>query len=94
LIGFANVVRSLLGPHDIAGHFGGTTLMLLLERGNARDVEAWSENLVERMASHSFQVDGHALHATCTAGLSMIPTAKPDLDASRDGSAGDAAPRP
>jgi PAS domain S-box-containing protein len=80
LIGFANVVRSLLGPHDIAGHFGGTTLMLLLERGNARDVEAWSENLVERIANHSFQVDGHALHATCTAGLSMIPTARPDLN--------------
>jgi EAL domain-containing protein (putative c-di-GMP-specific phosphodiesterase class I)/GGDEF domain-containing protein len=82
LIGFANVVRSLLGPHDIAGHFGGTTLMLLLERGNARDVEAWSENLVERVASHSFQVDGHALHATCTAGLSMIPMARPDLNTS------------
>ena len=25
LIAFANIVRSLLGPHDIAGHFGGTT---------------------------------------------------------------------
>jgi multidomain signaling protein FimX len=82
LIGFANVVRSLLGPHDIAGHFGGTMLMLLLERGNARDVEAWSESLVERVAKHSFQVEGHALHATCTAGLSMIPTTKPDLNAS------------
>ena len=80
LIGLANVVRSLLGPHDIAGHFGGTSLMLLLERGSGRDVEAWSEHLVERIAEHSFQVNGHALHATCTAGLSMVPTAKPDLD--------------
>ncbi len=34
LIAFAQIVRSLLGPHDIAGHFGGTTLLLLLERGN------------------------------------------------------------
>jgi len=82
LIGFANIVRSLLGPHDIAGHFGGTTLMLLLERGNARDVEAWSENLIERVGKHSFQVDGHALHATCTAGMSIIPTARPDLNSS------------
>jgi PAS domain S-box-containing protein len=82
LIGFSNVVRSLLGPHDIAGHFGGTTLMLLLERGNARDVEAWSENLIERVARYSFQIDGQPLHATCTASLAAIPTAKPDLNAS------------
>jgi EAL domain-containing protein (putative c-di-GMP-specific phosphodiesterase class I)/GGDEF domain-containing protein len=81
LIGFANTVRSLLGPNDIAGHFGGTTLMLLLERGNGRDVEAWNENLVERVARHAFLVDGQAVHVTCTAGMSVIPTASPDLNA-------------
>jgi PAS domain S-box-containing protein len=81
LIGFANIVRSLIGPHDIAGHFGGTTLMVLLERGNKRDVEAWSENLIDRVSMHSFQVDGLALHATCTAGLAMMATAKPNLSA-------------
>jgi diguanylate cyclase (GGDEF)-like protein len=80
LIGFANIVRSLLGPNDIAGHFGGTTLMALLERGNARDVEAWSQNLVERVAKYSFPVDGHAVHVTCTAGLAMLPTSSPDLN--------------
>jgi EAL domain-containing protein (putative c-di-GMP-specific phosphodiesterase class I)/GGDEF domain-containing protein len=80
LIGFANIVRTLLGPHDIAGHFGGTTLLLLLERGNGRDVEAWCEHLVDRVAKQSFTVDGQAIHATCTVGLSIIPTATPDLN--------------
>jgi diguanylate cyclase (GGDEF)-like protein/PAS domain S-box-containing protein len=80
LIGFANIVRSLLGPNDIAGHFGGTTLMALLERGNARDVEAWSENLVDRVAKHAFAVDGQAVHVTCTAGLAMVPTSAPNLN--------------
>jgi EAL domain-containing protein (putative c-di-GMP-specific phosphodiesterase class I)/GGDEF domain-containing protein len=80
LIGFANIVRSLIGPHDIAGHFGGTTLLVLLERGNGRDVEAWCEHLVERVGKQSFPVDGHAVHATCTAGLSIIPQASPDLN--------------
>ena len=55
LIAFANIVRTLLGPHDIAGHFGGTSLMLLLERGNQRDVEAWCENLIDRVGKHVFQ---------------------------------------
>jgi PAS domain S-box-containing protein len=81
LIGFANIVRSLLGPHDLAGHLGGTILLLLLERGNARDIEAWSENLVARVARHSFQIDGHALHATCTVGLAMIPSGTPKVNA-------------
>jgi multidomain signaling protein FimX len=80
LIGLANIVRSLLGPNDIAGHLGGTILMLLLERANARDVEAWSDNLVARVAKHSFQVDGHGLHVTCTAGVAMIPSITSDLD--------------
>jgi EAL domain-containing protein (putative c-di-GMP-specific phosphodiesterase class I)/GGDEF domain-containing protein len=80
LIGFANIVRSLILPHDIAGHFGGTTLLLLLERGNGRDVDAWCEHLVERVARHAFPVEGQAVHATCTAGLALIPTASPDLN--------------
>jgi PAS domain S-box-containing protein len=80
LIGFANIVRSLLLPHDIAGHFGGTTLLLLLERGNGRDVEAWCEHLVERVGKYSFPVEGQAVHATCTTGMAMIPTSSADFN--------------
>jgi PAS domain S-box-containing protein len=83
LIAFAHIVRGLLGPHDIAGHFGGTTLLLLLERGNPRDVEAWCENLVERIGKHlfQFQAGGDGLHATCSIGLSVVPHDIPDLNA-------------
>ncbi|MGA2862321.1 MAG: EAL domain-containing protein [Steroidobacteraceae bacterium] len=80
LIVFANIVRTLLGPHDIAGHFGGTSLLLLLERGNQRDVEAWCESLIDRVAKHPFQVGSHALHATCTIGLGAVAAVKPDID--------------
>ncbi|HTW73896.1 MAG TPA: EAL domain-containing protein [Steroidobacteraceae bacterium] len=81
LIGFANIVRSLLGPHDLAGHFGGTMLLLLLERGNQRDVEAWCENLLERVRRQLFQVDSHTLHATCTVGVGVVPLTNPSLNA-------------
>jgi EAL domain-containing protein (putative c-di-GMP-specific phosphodiesterase class I)/GGDEF domain-containing protein len=83
LIGFAHVISSLLGPHDIAGHFGGTSLLLLLERGNGRDVEAWCETLMERVSKHLFttQAGGDGLHATCCIGMSVVPLAKPDLNA-------------
>jgi multidomain signaling protein FimX len=84
LIAFAHIVRSLLGPHDIAGHFGGTTLLLLLERGNSRDVEAWCETLLERVSKHVFtlQPGGDGLRATCCIGHSMVSIAHPDLNAS------------
>ena len=84
LIAFAHIVSSLLGPNDIAGHFGGTTLLLLLERGNSRDVEAWCETLLERVSKHVFtlQPGASGLRATCSIGNSMVSIAHPDLNAS------------
>jgi PAS domain S-box-containing protein len=81
LAGFAGVVRSLTGPHDIAGHLGSTALLVLVERGNAKDVEAWSENLIDRIGKHLFQVGDRSLHATCSVGLGVVPLGKPDLNA-------------
>ncbi len=80
LIAFAGIVRTLLGPHDVAGHFGGTSLMLLLERGNQRDVEAWCGNLIDRVVKHVFQVGTRTLHMTCTIGLGMVALARPDVN--------------
>ena len=80
LIAFTQIVRSLLGPNDLAGHFGGTTLLLLIERGNPRDVEAWCENLIERIGRHLFQSDSNTLHATCSVGLGVVPLAKAELN--------------
>jgi diguanylate cyclase (GGDEF)-like protein/PAS domain S-box-containing protein len=80
LLAFAGIVRSLLGPNDIAGHFSGTTLLVLLERGNPRDVEAWCENLIDRVTKHLFQTESHSLRATCSIGLGVVPLAKPDLN--------------
>jgi PAS domain S-box-containing protein len=80
LIALATIVRTLLGPHDIAGHFGGTSLMLLLERGNQRDVEAWCENLIDRVAKNTFQVASRELRVTCTIGLGIVSPAKPDVN--------------
>jgi diguanylate cyclase (GGDEF)-like protein len=79
---FAGLVNSQLGPNDLAGHFGGTSLLVLVERGNPRDAEAWAESLVERVARHRFQFDEQTVHATCSVGLGLVPYANPDLNAS------------
>ena len=76
----AALLRAMLGPHDLAGHFGASSLLPLLERGNARDAEAWCESLIERVAKHNFQVGEHNLHVTCAAGLATAPSSDPSLD--------------
>ena len=80
LSALAALLRAMLGPNDLAGHFGAASLLLLLERGNVRDAEAWCESLIERIAKHNFEVGEHNLHVTCSAGLATAPSADPSLD--------------
>ncbi len=78
----AALVRTMLGPNDIAGHFGGTRLLLMLERGNRRDVEAWCDSLVERIGRHPFEIAQRMVTINCSVGLASIDQGKPDLSAS------------
>ena len=78
---FAGLVHSLLGPNDLAGHFGGTSLMVLIERGNPRDAEAWAESVIERIARHRFRFGDQNVPATASVGLGLVPHASPDLNA-------------
>ena len=77
---FSAQVHAMLGPNDIAGHFGAAGLLLLLERGNTRDAEAWSESLVERIAKHSFSMGEQTAQITCSAGLAALSSADLGLD--------------
>jgi diguanylate cyclase (GGDEF)-like protein/PAS domain S-box-containing protein len=78
---FAGLVHSLLGPNDLAGHFGGTSLLALIERGNLRDAEAWAESVIERVVRHRFQCGEQQAQSTCTVGLGLVPYANPNLNA-------------
>ncbi len=84
LIEFASLLRTQVSPKDIAGRFGGVSFVLLLERGNARDAEAWCEQFVERVHKHVFHVGTKSLTISCSAGLGPVPHARPDLDGAMD----------
>ncbi|HNS26969.1 MAG TPA: EAL domain-containing protein [Steroidobacteraceae bacterium] len=77
---FAGMLREHASPTDIAGRFSGTSFLLLLERGNERDVEAWAEQLVARTAKHVFHVGAKTLGATCSVGLGVVPHGSPHID--------------
>jgi diguanylate cyclase (GGDEF)-like protein len=66
---FAEVVRKRLHPRDVAGRFEGTSLMVLLERGKAKDAEVWGKQLCEHVRKQTFEVSDRSTQLTCTVGI-------------------------
>ena len=73
LTDFARLLREQVQEGDLAGRFGGNGFMLLLERGTSRDVDAWAEHVVQKIATEVFQVGPKSLSTTCTIGLGPVP---------------------
>ncbi len=65
----AEQLRLRLHRRDFAGRFEGTTLMVLLERGNESDAEVWGQQLVSHIREHEFVVGERSVHLTCTVGV-------------------------
>lgn len=65
---FAEVVRKRMHPRDVAGRFEGTSIMLLLERGSARDAQVWGKQLLDQLEKITFDVDETSMQMTCTIG--------------------------
>jgi multidomain signaling protein FimX len=81
LVEFANLLKEHLNPKDLAGRFGGVSFLVLLERGNERDVEAWGDQLIAKAAKHVARIGEKQLSVTCTVGLSVVAPAGANLDA-------------
>jgi diguanylate cyclase (GGDEF)-like protein/PAS domain S-box-containing protein len=77
----AELLRAQLTPTDICGRFGGNGLLVLLERGTSKDVEAWAENVVKRVSEHVFMSADKTLTATVTVGLGLLPHTNIDIGA-------------
>jgi PAS domain S-box-containing protein len=81
LSAFTLLLREGLHPNEIIGRLGGTSVMVLLERGNDHDVEAWGAQLLERVARHVVAVGEKTVSITCSVGLSVAPTVGADPNA-------------
>jgi multidomain signaling protein FimX len=77
---FAKLLKETLYPKEVVGRFGGVWFLVLLERGNEHDIEAWGEQLIARVQKHVMRIKDKAVSLTCTVGLSVVP-AKANLDA-------------
>jgi len=69
---FAEAVRKRMHPRDVGGRFEGTSLMVLLERGNARDGQVWGTQLTKRIAQTTFDIGDKSTQVTCTVGVCAV----------------------
>jgi len=78
---YAALLKSHLGPNDIAGRFAGVSFLALIERGNSHDVEAWAEQVLERFQQHVSTFGQKTVHSSCTVGITAVPVAGSSVDA-------------
>jgi len=78
---YASLLKSYLGPNDIAGRFAGVSFLALIERGNSHDVEAWAESVLARFGESASTIGQKSVHSTCTIGITAIPSTGPNIDA-------------
>jgi diguanylate cyclase (GGDEF)-like protein len=66
---FAEEMRKRMHPRDLAGRFEGTSLMVLMERGNVRDGHVWGTQLAKHISETTFDVGEKSAQITCTVGI-------------------------
>lgn len=69
---FSEIVRKRMHPRDVAGRFEGTSLMVLLERGSARDGQVWGQQLINQVAKTTFEVGDKSTQVSCTVGICAV----------------------
>ncbi len=77
---FAEETRKRMHPRDLAGRFEGTVIMVLLERGNERDAEAWGQQLAHHIKSHKFNIGDQEIKLTCAVGVIAVSGLYKDLE--------------
>ena len=75
------LLKESLHPKELIGRFAGVSFLVLLERGNEHDINAWCERLLARLQKHVMRVHDKSVSVTCTIGLSVVSRGNVDVDA-------------
>ena len=69
---FSEELRKRMHPRDVAGRFEGTSIVVLLERGSARDGQVWGRQLAKHIEKKTFDIGEKSTHMTCTVGVCAV----------------------
>jgi diguanylate cyclase (GGDEF)-like protein len=78
---FVRLLRETARPKELIGRLGGMLFLVLLERGNENDLNAWAEQLLGRVQKHVMRIRDKAVSVTCTVGLSTVSPGRANVDA-------------
>jgi multidomain signaling protein FimX len=78
---FVRLFRETVRPKELNGRLGGMLFLVLLERGNENDINAWAEQLLSRVQKHVMRIRDKAVSVTCSIGLSTVSPGRAALDA-------------
>jgi diguanylate cyclase (GGDEF)-like protein/PAS domain S-box-containing protein len=78
---FVRLFRETVRPKELNGRLGGMLFLVLLERGNENDINAWAEQLLSRVQKHVMRIRDKAVSVTCSIGLSTLSPGRAALDA-------------
>jgi len=70
--GVGQQLRALLQPGDAAGRISPRGFAVLVERGNARDLDAWVARVLLRMSEGVFHAGEQSVPVTCSAGVTLL----------------------
>jgi len=80
-------LRAQLQPGDVAGRVSARGFAVLVERGNARDLDAWVARVLKRVAEHVFHVGEQSVSITCSAGATVLSAHGEQIDQPLQGAA-------
>ncbi|MDY6948956.1 MAG: EAL domain-containing protein, partial [Pseudomonadota bacterium] len=75
---FAGLIGETRQATDLFGRFGDGTLLLLMERGTARDIEVWATNLIRKVGAQMFRIGEKQISCTCSVGIGLIDPRSPN----------------
>ncbi|HVH83200.1 MAG TPA: EAL domain-containing protein, partial [Steroidobacteraceae bacterium] len=78
---FVRLLRETVRPKELSGRLGGVLFLVLLERGNENDINAWAEQLLARVQKHVMRIRDKAVSVTCSIGLSTVSPGRAGVDA-------------
>jgi EAL domain-containing protein (putative c-di-GMP-specific phosphodiesterase class I)/GGDEF domain-containing protein/PAS domain-containing protein len=81
LEGVGQQLRSQLQPGDTAGRITPRGFAVVIERGNARDLDVWVARVLQRMSEAVFKADERSVSVTCSAGATLLNAHGELLDA-------------
>ncbi|HYL69723.1 MAG TPA: EAL domain-containing protein [Candidatus Dormibacteraeota bacterium] len=81
LLEFTRLLKETLHPKELVGRFGGVRYLVLLERGNEHDINAWSERLLSRVQKQVMRIRDKAVSITCSIGMSVVSPGEAKVDA-------------